>query len=127
MASGNKTIGFNADESVREAVETYRERHGHGTRADALEELVEIGLNEARSPIMYRMKDLAIEASVYLFLGAVVATTIGFTTTALAPSSGLQVAAAFLAASGGVLGAAELARTVGGHGELGSLLRGVRR
>lgn len=121
MATDRRTVSFKADTEFADEIEAYQNRKGYEYQSDAAKELVEIGLQEARAPILYRLKDRAIEGAWYLSLVGVVAVVTGFLTTALSPVHGIQIAAVLVSIGAALIAGTELVRTVGGHSHLANL------
>lgn len=121
MATDSRTVGFNADPEFADEIERYQDRRGHEYQSDAVEELVQIGLQEARSPILFRLKDRAIEGAWYLSLVGIVVIVTGFLTTALSPGNAIQIAAVLVSVGAALIAGTELVRAVGGHTHLASL------
>lgn len=122
MAAEDKTIGFRADKDLQERIQSYRERYGHDNQSEAVEELAEIGLREAKSPILYRLKDRVIEGAWYLALLGLVAVVAGHLTDVLAPADSILLAAVLLAVAAGLIAGLELLRVVNGQSEVGAAI-----
>lgn len=97
MGTGDKTLGFRPDPELRSDIEDYKSRKGIDSTSEALEELVEVGVRETSGPILYRLKEQAVDAAFYLALVAIVTIVIGVTTTTLATGSAIQIALVMLA------------------------------
>lgn len=72
-----KTLGFKADESKHEKVEEYAEEAGYETKSEAANELVEIGLREAKHPAVYQWYQRGFDVIGLVLLIAVFATFAG--------------------------------------------------
>lgn len=121
MAADKKPVSFTTDQQTRDAVDRYETRHGHENRSKALETLVKVGLRESRNPVMYRVKDLAIEGAWYLALVAIVVVVVGVMTDALGPADAIQIAAVLVSVGAALIASVELIRAIGGHGDLAGL------
>lgn len=124
MAKGKKTVGFKADGSQQEDIEQYKTRNGLGSTSEALEDLVEMGLREARGPILYRIKQQAIDAAFYLGLVALVTIIIGFTTSNLTPGNAIEIALVMVAIGMMPIAILELVRYGRGQSTLRNRVRG---
>lgn len=122
MAEG-KVMGFKPSDELRDQVERYQDRRGFDYLSDAHEELVTIGLREARSPILYRMRDLALGGAWNLAQLAVVVVIVGYLTHALSPGNSILIAAVLLSVAAGLIASTELVRALGGHSHLSRVLR----
>lgn len=125
MAAEDKTIGFRADEDLQERIQSHKERYGYDTKSETVEQLAEIGLREAKNPILYRMKDRVIEGSWYLALLAIVVVVAGHLTTVLSPGHSIMLAAVLLAVSAALIACLSLVRMINGQSELGAAFWGV--
>jgi len=126
MGTGDKTLGFRPDSELREEIEDFKSRRDIDKTSQALEELVEVGVRETRGPILYRIKEQAIDAAFYLTLVAVVTVVIGFTTTALERGNSIEIAFVILAIGMMPIAIIELVRFGRGQSALQHRTRGDR-
>jgi len=127
MAADRQTLGFNADDTIQDRVDEFKEREDYDHRSEALEQLVRVGLRETRSPILYRLKEEVVDWAGWLGLTALIAVVAGITTPVLAVTHGLMIATVLIAVATGLLALVELLRVLRGESELGEHLHGVMR
>lgn len=125
MAAEDKVITFRAGQDLQDGIQSYEERYGYESRSEAVQELAQIGLREAKNPILYRLKDRVIEGSWYLALLSVVVVVAGHLTTVLSPGNSIMLAAVLLAVAAALIACLELLRTINGQSELGAAFWGV--
>lgn len=124
---GNDRLYFRADDDLRDRVGRHQAKFGLDNQSEATRHLVEIGLRESKTPVLYRLKDQSIEWAGYLGLAAMVVVAAGFTTTVLTPVHSLQVALVLIAMALGLVAIVELARTARGQSELGEFILRVKQ
>lgn len=121
MAAGKKTLGFEADQELQDAVKRYETRHNCSSRSEALEQLVTVGIRESRNPILYRCKDYAIEGAWYLSLIGIGTIVMGVMTDLMSAGHAIQIAAVLVSIGAALIASVELLRFAGGHGSLAAL------
>lgn len=122
MATADK-IGFRASDEFQQRVEDYADSHGHENRTDALKELVDVGLREQQSPMLYRAKDRVAEWVNLLSFAAVLMFVISATTRIVAVTDGIIASFFMLALACVLLAGFELLRTFDGANGLGQQAR----
>jgi len=127
MATDGKTIGFRADDTTRQRVEEFQDREDYDDRAKALQKLVEVGLRETRSPILFRLKEEVVTWAGWLGVTAIIAVIAGLTTPMLAVTDGLMIAAVVVVVAIALLATVEAFRVLRGESEVGEHLHGVIR
>lgn len=128
MAQKEQQLKTNVDDQLSRRVDEYQSAHDMQYRADAVEELVEIGLREAESPLMFRLKGAVIKFSVQLVLVGIAVTAIGVTTPALAPALAGEISAVLILLAITGVAVAEIVRVLAGRNEVGAMLhKGIRR
>lgn len=115
-----ETLSTRVTEARKSDVEKWGERRGYDSLSKATGELVDVGLRESEQPLLYRAKDLSIEAAWYLALGGVISVLLGFATTGFTPADGVRVAAVFLSVGASLIAGVELIRYLTGHSYLES-------
>lgn len=118
MAQSDR-LYFRADDDLEEQVEDYQERYGFGNRSEATRNLVEVGLREQQSPIVWRFKDRVVEWINLLSISAVVVFLIGATTSIYRVEEGIIAAFAMLTMASVLLAGFEFARVIAGMNEVG--------
>lgn len=121
--SNDEYISARANSDLKQRIEDYKDTHPEcDTQTDAVVTLVQIGLRESGSPLMYRLKDSLIDYAGNLGIAAVIVLLAGFTTPIMQPRDaavfaiGLTLTAVFLVAL------QELTRLATGHNEVGEHL-----
>jgi hypothetical protein len=128
MGTDTDRLSFKPDnDDLPEGVERYQARHGLEYRSDALEELVEIGLRETRSPILYRLKDEVINWAGWLGVFAVIVLAAGFVTPYVSVLYGALLAGTLAIFAVLLVAALELGRILTGQSELGAVVWSVIR
>lgn len=92
-----ETLSTAVSEDLKEEVEGYQESKGMDSISKATEDLVKIGLREARGPILYRVRQQAIDGAFYLTLVAVTVMIVGSMTTVTSAQTGIQIAVVLMA------------------------------
>jgi hypothetical protein len=116
-------LKFRADENLRGRVSSYVDEYGHDNRSEALRELVEVGLREQRSPILWRAKNRVVEWVNLMALAAVLVFALGTTTSLLSFVDGVIAALYILLLATALLASYEVARAAAGANGLGTELR----
>jgi len=110
-----ETLSTQVPKARKRDVERYQRQHGHDSLSKAAEELISVGLRESSSPLLYRAKDLSIEAAWYLSIGGIIAILLGFTTSGFTPADGVRIAAVFISVGASLIAGVELVRYVTGN------------
>lgn len=130
MATDKQTVSFRAGKQTRDRITAYMESKGYDQQSDAVKELVDVGLREQRSPLVYRMKDRVVDWASWLLMMAVMVLIAGATTAAVPLPGAYKFSVATASVAVGMLGVYELVRFVGGMNEIGAgiraWVRGVR-
>lgn len=113
-----ETLSTRVPKAKKQAVQRWGDRRGYDSLSEATGELIDLGLIESEEPLLYRAKDLSIEAAWYLALGAVIVTILGFTTSGLTPADGIRVAAVFVSVGAAGIAGVELLRYFTGNSQL---------
>lgn len=113
------------DQDKWERVERFQRQHGYTDQSEALRQLIDIGLREGTSPLLYRFKDQVVDYVGMLGIMAVIVMLAGFLTPALAAGSAAKLSIALVLTAAMLLGVLELVRFVGGHNVLGARLREI--
>ena len=122
--AGSETIGFRADEGLESEIDEFRDRYGYENRSEAVKALVETGLREAKSPILTRWRESALQGAWYIVLTAICFTVLAASPGVLELGIGLQIAAVLLAIAAALVAAIELARVARGSSELSGMAGG---
>lgn len=120
MSEDKETLSTRVPPDQKQTVERWGERRGYDSLSQATGELVKVGLRESEQPLLYRLKDLSIEAAWYLAIGSVIALLLGFATSGLTPADGVRIAAVFLSVGAAGIAGVELARYATGYSHLES-------
>jgi hypothetical protein len=110
VSTEKETLSTRVPPDAKRDVERWGERRGYDSLSQATGELVKVGLRESEQPLLYRAKDLSIEAAWYLAIGSVIALLLGFTTSGLTPADSVRVAAVFLSVAAAGIAGVELVR-----------------
>jgi hypothetical protein len=124
---GKETISTKVTKEVKNAIDRYGDRNGHDTRSDAMAELLTVGLREAHSPMLYRIKQQAVDAAFYLTLVAAVTVVVGIMTTALTAQHAFAIAIVTLAIGVTPLAVVETVKVAIGQSEIRSHWHNYRR
>jgi len=124
---GTSPLTLRVEEETREEVEEYRRRMDYETLAAAGDDLVRMGLREAKGPLTHRLRDMALDAAFYLALVAVVVVIVGGATSALAPGDAMRIALVTLTVAVALPAVIELLRLARGQSDLADLLGGGTR
>lgn len=114
-----------ADDDLEEQVDAYAEKAGYDSTSKAVEDLVQAGLRETRSPVLVRLRERAIEYAGLLAAVAVVFAVGGVIVPSLGVYTGVRMAIVLLAISTSVPAGIEVARVVRGTSALGEDIREV--
>lgn len=117
------TIGFRPDADTGEQIEAYRDRRGLETKSDAVNELVETGLMERTSPVMYRLKDQIVGWAGDFAVFAVLILLIARVSTLVPWRTGVVLSVVLFSVAVALLAALELARAVVGANQVGQGIR----
>ena len=121
--AGSDRLYFRADDDLQERVGTFEETHGFEDQSKATRELVEIGLREVSSPLVYRFKDQLIRYVGELGLFAVLSILAGFATPLLSVGDAALLSISLVVTSVTLLAVLELVRTYAGCNQLGRSIR----
>jgi len=124
---GTSPLTLRVEEETREEVEEYQARMDYETLAAAGDDLVRMGLREAKGPLTNRLRDMALDAAFHLALVAVVVIIVGGATSALAPGDAMRIALVTLTVAVAPPAAVELLRLARGQSDLADLLGGETR
>lgn len=124
---GKETLSAKVAPELKDAVERYQDRQGFETRSDAIAELITVGLREAHSPLLYRVKQQAVDAAFYLTLVAIVTIVVGVMTNALAPGNAFAIAVVTLAIGVTPLAIVESIKVAAGQSAIRSRWHNYRR
>jgi uncharacterized membrane protein YfcA len=116
--SDKETLSTRVTNSRKQDVQRWGERRGYDSLSQATGELVAVGLRESEQPLLYRAKDLSIEAAWYLAIGGVIAILLGFTTSGLTPADGVRVAAVFVSVGASLIASIEFLRYLSGSSSI---------
>lgn len=109
-----------------EQIDGFEDRHDDiDNRSEAARRLIDIGLRESQSPLLYRFKDWASNMVFSFILGAVVSLAIGYGTAVMPPDDGIRLAILMLAFALALLGVLEVSRAITGQSHLGAVVRGA--
>lgn len=100
------------DGSVFGMVEDYKDRHGHDDRSKAARELMRVGYQESRSPVLYRLKDVGIYGAFVFLILAIATVPLGYVTAVLSNQQTAWLAVSFVVLGVFWLSIVELLRTV---------------
>jgi len=121
--AGSDRLYFRADDDLQDRVDSFEETHGFEDRSKATRELVEIGLRERSSPLVYRFKDQLIRYVGELGIFAVLAIILGFTTPLLSAGNAVLVSISLIVTAVALLAVLELVRAYAGCNQLGMSIR----
>jgi len=116
------TVGFRADDATKDAIDHYKEEHGFDDRSKAVLKLVEVGLREQKTPLLYNLGQTAIQAAQYAMIAALVVIVIGWSPAGFDVSAGMWLGASLVLVGAGLLAGVELLKALNGQNALGSLL-----
>jgi len=119
----SELLGVRANEELREQVDEFEEAYGFENRSEAVRALIDVGLREQQSPILWRFKDRVVEWINLLSISAVVMFAIGATTDIYGFGQGIAAAFVMLMLACVLLGGYEMARSVAGMNEIGVRVR----
>jgi len=123
MATDKKTVSFKTDSSQKQRIVDFKDRNGYEHLSEAVEDLVDVGLREQKSPIVYRLKDRVVDWASALALAAVIVVVGGATTKVVAMSHAVAFSVVLLMFAVMLLGMYELTRVSVGANEIGAALR----
>ena len=115
-------LGFRADDTTKDAIEHYQEEHGFEDQAKAIRNLVQVGLREQKTPLLYNLGQTAIQAAQYAMIAALVVIVIGWSPAGFDVSAGMWLGASLVLVGVGLLAGVELLKALNGQNALGSLL-----
>jgi len=121
--AGSDRLYFRADDDLQDRVGAFEETHGFEDQSKATRELVEIGLREVSSPLVYRFKDQLIRYVGELGLFAVLSILAGFATPLLSIADAAILSVSLIVTAVALLAVLELVRTCVGSNQLGSSIR----
>jgi hypothetical protein len=116
-------VSFRAEDGTIEAIERYQEQNDFEDRSKAVLQLVEVGLREQKTPLLYNLGQNAIEAAQYSMIAALVVVVIGASPAGFGVAAGMWLGAALVTVGTGLLAGVELLKALNGQSAIGTLLR----
>jgi len=121
--AGSDRLYFRADDDLRDRVGDFKTAQGFEDRSKATRKLVEIGLRETSSPLVYRFKDQITRYVGDLVIFAVVSILAGYATPILSVSNAVILSISLVLTAATSLAVLELVRAWTGCNEVGASLR----
>lgn len=123
MSENTETVSFSATEDLHGRIEAYQDDGDFDNRSNAIRDLIETGLREQSSPILWRAKDRVVDWASILAIAAIVVFISGATTSALPFTSALKFSFSLFVVAVLMLAGFETARMLAGTNSMGVWVR----